>query len=163
MALAKLLKYFIKHCYRDALNIYYFLPTTVLILDYMSIIRWIIPGGEKDETDDMTKSSSAESIHQSTPGGICTSAKTQPRTASIRQRPSSTSLKHSVLEELFQKQRESDTQSSLMSSSRFQSSNTSGSPSKGRVYASVAEMKRSKSKVSKIKDSLFTETWYLFH
>lgn len=111
-------------------------------------------GGEKDETDDMTKSSSAESIHQSTPGGICTSAKTQPRTASIRQRPSSTSLKHSVLEELFQKQRESDTQSSLMSSSRFQSSNTSGSPSKGRVYASVAEMKRSKSKYPKVK---FTE------
>ncbi|XP_028132157.2 SH3 and multiple ankyrin repeat domains protein 2 isoform X3 [Diabrotica virgifera virgifera] len=113
-------------------------------------------GGEKDETDDITKSSSAESIHQSTPGSTCTSTPVQPRTASIRQRPSSTSLKHSVLEELFQKQKESSimSQSSLMSSSRFQCSNSSGSPSKGRVYASVAEMKRSKSKNPKVK---FTE------
>ncbi|CAH1235135.1 unnamed protein product [Diabrotica balteata] len=113
-------------------------------------------GGEKDETDDITKSSSAESIHQSTPGSTCTSTPVQPRTASIRQRPSSTSLKHSVLEELFQKQKESNamSQSSLMSSSRFQCSNSSGSPSKGRVYASVAEMKRSKSKNPKVK---FTE------
>ncbi|CAG9854994.1 unnamed protein product [Phyllotreta striolata] len=108
-------------------------------------------GGEKDETDDMTKSSSAESIHQTTPGGTRVSTPVQPRTASIRQRPSSASLKHTVLEELFQKQRESDAQNSLMSSSRFQSSNASGSPSKGRVYASVAEMKRSKTKSPKTK------------
>ncbi|XP_057667503.1 SH3 and multiple ankyrin repeat domains protein 2 isoform X3 [Diorhabda carinulata] len=110
-------------------------------------------GGEKDETDDITKSSSAESIHQSTPGGTCTSTPVQPRTASIRQRPSSASLKNSVLEELFQKQRDGDavSQCSLMTSSRFLSSNASGSPSKGRVYASVAEMKRSKSKNPKTK------------
>ncbi|XP_074037610.1 SH3 and multiple ankyrin repeat domains prosap isoform X2 [Leptinotarsa decemlineata] len=113
-------------------------------------------GGEKDETDDMTKSSSAESIHQSTQVGTASSAPVPPRTASIRQRPTSNRIPHSALEELFQKQRESDGvyQGLLMTSSRFQSgSNTLGSPSKGKVYASVAEMKRSKSKNPKVKFS----------
>ncbi|KAG5896565.1 hypothetical protein JTB14_010394 [Gonioctena quinquepunctata] len=113
-------------------------------------------GGERDETDDMTKSSSAESIHQSTPSGTATSTPVPPRTASIRQRPTSNRITHSALEELFQKQRESESvsQGSLMISSRFQSgSNTLGSPNKGRVYASVAEMKRSKSKNPKVRFS----------
>lgn len=106
-------------------------------------------GGEKDETDDITKSSSAESIHQSTPVGTATSTPVPPRTASIRQRPVSTRLNHTALEELFQKQKDTDTlsQNSLMTSSKFQGSNTISSPTKGRVYASVAEMKRNKSKV----------------
>lgn len=111
-------------------------------------------GGEKDETDDMTKSSSAESIHQqTTPSGTGNSTPVQPRTASIRQRPISTRITHTALEELFQKQRENDSskQNALMSSSRFQSSSSNvshpNSPAKGRVYGSVAEMKRSKSKV----------------
>lgn len=110
-----------------------------------------ILGGEKDETDDITKSSSAESIHQSTPVGTANSTPVPPRTASIRQRPTSTRLNHTKLEELFQKQKDSDTlsQNSLMTSSKFQGSNTISSPTKGRVYASVAEMKRVKSKVRK--------------
>lgn len=106
-------------------------------------------GGDKDETDDITKSSSAESIHQSTPIGTATSTPIPPRTASIRQRPSSTRINHTALEELFQKQKDNDAikQNSLMTSSKFQGANTMNSPTKGRVYASVAEMKRNKSKV----------------
>ena len=63
-------------------------------------------GGEKEEVDDMepglvggsggtTKSSSAESI-QGTP--------VQPRTASIRARPTSSRITAAELEELFQRQ-----------------------------------------------------------
>ncbi|XP_049825338.1 SH3 and multiple ankyrin repeat domains protein 2 isoform X3 [Aethina tumida] len=115
-------------------------------------------GGEKDETDDITKSSSAESIHQSTPGGTGNSTPVQPRTASIRQRPISSRVTSQELEELFEKQRDDGERgggqhSSLMTSSRFQDGTQTlshpGSPAKTRVYASVAEMKRSKNKKSK--------------
>ncbi|RZB49894.1 SH3 and multiple ankyrin repeat domains protein 3, partial [Asbolus verrucosus] len=129
-----------------------------------------LEGGEKEETEDITKSSSAESIHQSTPGGTGNSTPIQIRTASIRQRPSSSRITSAELEELFQRQRAgggSDTvkhkQNSLMSSSRFQGgSNTlshPSSPAKNRVYASVAEMKRSKNKNSKVRfSSVFAGT-----
>lgn len=117
--------------------------------------QFIPEGDEKEEAEDITKSSSAESIHQTTPGGTVSSTTTQPRTASIRQRPTSSRITSQELEELFQRQRGETTnrQPSLMSTSNFQSSNTSHpcSPAKGRVYASVAEMKRSKSKNSKIR------------
>ncbi|XP_017769648.1 PREDICTED: SH3 and multiple ankyrin repeat domains protein 3 isoform X2 [Nicrophorus vespilloides] len=104
---------------------------------------------EKEETDDITKSSSAESIHQ----GTGNSTPVQPRTASIRQRPTSSRITSAELEELFQRQRGDDNrQPSLMSSSNFQSGhNTISSPAKGRVYASVSEMKRCKGKPTKVR------------
>ncbi|KAL1509531.1 hypothetical protein ABEB36_004246 [Hypothenemus hampei] len=86
-------------------------------------------GGDRDETDDITKSSSAESIQQqsnSNPGTV------QSRTASIRQRPTSTRV---YMDDLFQNQPE------ISNNPKF---GTVGS--KGRVYASVAEMKRNRSK-----------------
>ncbi|XP_044255873.1 SH3 and multiple ankyrin repeat domains protein 3 isoform X3 [Tribolium madens] len=89
---------------------------------------------EKEETEDITKSSSAESISP-TP--------VQFRTASIRQRPSSSRVTSAELEQLFQSKKH-------MSSSRFQ--DTPLSPPKTRVYASVAEMKRNKNK-SKVRFS----------
>ncbi|XP_065158607.1 SH3 and multiple ankyrin repeat domains protein 3 isoform X3 [Atheta coriaria] len=101
---------------------------------------------EKEETDDITKSSSAESIHQGTP---TIGTPVQPRTASIRQRPTSSRITSAELEELFERQRGEDNRTtSLMTSSNFQ---THSSPNKGRVYASVAEMKRSKSKATKVR------------
>ncbi|XP_068907346.1 SH3 and multiple ankyrin repeat domains protein 2 isoform X7 [Tenebrio molitor] len=121
-----------------------------------------LEGGEKEETEDITKSSSAESIHQITPGGTGNSTPVQIRTASIRQRPTSSRITSAELEELFQRQRADGDPvqhkyNSLMSSSRFQGgSNTlthPSSPAKSRVYASVAEMKRSKTKSSKVRFS----------
>ncbi|XP_063927953.1 protein shank isoform X4 [Zophobas morio] len=117
-----------------------------------------LEGAEKEETEDITKSSSAESIHQMTPGGTGNSTPVQIRTASIRQRPSSSRITSAELEELFQRQREGDVKhkyNSLMSTSRFHGSNTlthPSSPGKNRVYASVAEMKR-KNKNSKVRFS----------
>lgn len=103
-----------------------------------SLVAGMVEEEDKEENDELPKSSSAESIHQQN---------NQPRTASIRQRPISGRVTSNELEELFQKQKEDETyrQGSLMSSSRFQSV---GSPAKSKVYASVAEMKRSKSKNS---------------
>lgn len=98
------------------------------------------------------KSSSAESIHQQvTPGGTCTSTPVQPRTASIRARPTSSRITAAELEELFQRQQDGTARSSgMMTTSHFQSGpGTPASPAKqGKVYASVAEMKRSKGKSS---------------
>lgn len=117
--------------------------------------QFIPEGDEKEEPEDITKSSSAESIHQTTPGGTIMTASVQPRTASIRQRPTSSRITSQELEELFQRQRgdTSNAHASLMSTSNFQNCNTSqpNSPAKGRVYASVADMKRSKSKNSKLR------------
>ncbi|CAH1128890.1 unnamed protein product [Ceutorhynchus assimilis] len=89
-------------------------------------------GGDRDETDDITKSSSAESIQQTPPA--------QPRTASIRQRPTSTRVPHTALEDLFHQKHQE-----FISSNQNKFS-TVGSPGKGKVYASVAEMKRNRSK-----------------
>lgn len=97
-----------------------------------------------------TKSSSAESIHQQ--GNSSTSTPVQPRTASIRARPTSSRITAAELEELFQRQQDDSVKTgnnNMMITSHFQSgSNTLSSPVKtGKVYASVAEMKRSKGKV----------------
>ncbi|XP_060530201.1 SH3 and multiple ankyrin repeat domains protein 3 isoform X2 [Cylas formicarius] len=100
-------------------------------------------GGDRDETDDMTKSSSAESIQQTPCGTGNSTPVVQPRTASIRQRPTSTRIAHTALEELFQKQSENTLSTS---SSTVGEGVHSSSPLKGKVYASVAEMKRNKNK-----------------
>ncbi|KAF7280771.1 hypothetical protein GWI33_005499 [Rhynchophorus ferrugineus] len=92
-------------------------------------------GGDRDETDDVAKSSSAESIQQSQ-NGTATSTPVQLRTASIRQRPTSTRIAHTALEELFQNVQDSETTGRPGSSKS----------TKGKVYTSVAEMKRNKSK-----------------
>ncbi|XP_066154300.1 SH3 and multiple ankyrin repeat domains protein 2 isoform X7 [Euwallacea fornicatus] len=105
-------------------------------------------GGDRDETDDMAKSSSAESIQQ-TPCGTGTSTPVQPRTASIRQRPTSTRMGHTALEDLFHKHQQDLESTNQNCNINFEtiSISSTGSGTKGRVYASVAEMKRNRSKV----------------
>uniref|UniRef100_A0A8W7Q0E1 PDZ domain-containing protein n=2 Tax=Anopheles coluzzii TaxID=1518534 RepID=A0A8W7Q0E1_ANOCL len=140
-----------------------------------SMVAGLEGGGEKGTDDDellsATKSTSAESIHQAqtqllqaqqqchsaigTPTQTGPGTPVQPRTASIKSRPTSSRITAAELEELFQRQQGADANrcSMLMSSSRFQSTGfDSGagtppiSPQKGPiVYASVAEMKRKKS------------------
>ncbi|XP_053661223.1 uncharacterized protein LOC128710205 [Anopheles marshallii] len=139
-----------------------------------SMVAGLEGGGEKGVDDDdlvnATKSTSAESIHQAqtqllqaqqchsaigTPTQTGPGTPIQPRTASIKSRPTSSRITAAELEELFQRQQGADANrcSMLMSSSRFQSTGfDSGagtppiSPQKGPiVYASVAEMKRKKS------------------
>ncbi|XP_071056645.1 SH3 and multiple ankyrin repeat domains protein 2 isoform X3 [Onthophagus taurus] len=114
-----------------------------------------LEAADKEENEDITKSSSAESIHQNTTTNSTNSTPIQPRTASIRQRPVSSRITSAELEELFQRQKGGET-TTLMGTSNFQSSGYNtlshpSSPAKGRVYASVAEMKRSKSKNSKVR------------
>lgn len=124
---------------------------------------------EKEDDESMpstTKSNSVESIHQqslsstSTPGP---GTPVQPRTASIKARPTSSRITAAELEELFQRQQGeiaggNHRYSTMMCSSRFQSGNDSGtgtpptSPHKGPiVYASVAEMKRKKNKTGTLR------------
>ncbi|XP_053688435.1 SH3 and multiple ankyrin repeat domains protein 1 isoform X2 [Sabethes cyaneus] len=127
-----------------------------------SMVAGLEGGGEKDDDDlgNQTKSTSAESIHQQSQSAISTPTQggpgtpIQPRTASIKARPTSSRITAAELEELFQRQQGADANrcSMLMSSSRFQSGFESSaatpptSPQKGPiVYASVAEMKRKKS------------------
>lgn len=122
--------------------------------------------GDKDDDEDLTgttKSSSAESIHQQSLSAASTPTQTgpgtpvQPRTASIKARPTSSRITAAELEELFQRQQgeanNGNRYSTMMCSSRFQSGTDSGaatpplSPQKGPiVYASVADMKRKKTK-----------------
>lgn len=106
------------------------------------------------------KSSSVESIHQSTsttstPTQMGPGTPVQLRTASIKARPTSSRITANELEELFQRQQGEiagqNCYSTMMCSSRFQSGNDSGpatpptSPQRAPiVYASVAEMKRKK-------------------
>ncbi|EAT44279.1 AAEL004337-PA, partial [Aedes aegypti] len=127
-----------------------------------SMVAGLEGGGEKDDDElpNQTKSTSAESIHQQSQSAINTPTQggpgtpVQPRTASIKSRPTSSRITAAELEELFQRQQGVDANrcSMLMTSSRFQSGFDSGaatpptSPQKGPiVYASVAEMKRKKS------------------
>uniref|UniRef100_V9IDT4 PDZ domain-containing protein n=1 Tax=Apis cerana TaxID=7461 RepID=V9IDT4_APICE len=122
-----------------------------------SMVAGLEGGGERDDRDEITstgaKSSSAESIHlpQQPSTGPNTGQNTpvQPRTASIRSRPTSSRITAAELEELFQRQQGSASgqYSSSMMSSHFQTGQATkshpSSPAKtGRVYASVAEMKR---------------------
>ncbi|KAL3266685.1 hypothetical protein HHI36_010847 [Cryptolaemus montrouzieri] len=122
-----------------------------------SMVAGLVEEGEREETEDLTKSSSAESIHQAMPASKYGTI--QPKTASIRQRPTSGRVTSSELEELFEKQKAEDVygKNSLMSCSRFQAGGTitshPSSPAKTRVYASVAEMKRNKSKNAKVRFS----------
>ncbi|XP_014481253.1 PREDICTED: SH3 and multiple ankyrin repeat domains protein 2 isoform X2 [Dinoponera quadriceps] len=123
-----------------------------------SMVAGLEGGGERDDRDEIAstgaKSSSAESIHmpQQSSTGSNTGQNTpvQPRTASIRSRPTSSRITAAELEELFQRQQGSagSQYNSSMMSSHFQTVSQStkshpSSPAKtGRVYASVAEMKR---------------------
>ncbi|XP_063229617.1 SH3 and multiple ankyrin repeat domains protein 3 isoform X2 [Bacillus rossius redtenbacheri] len=124
-----------------------------------SMVAGLEGGGERDESDDAeggggpghgtAKSSSAESIHQGS--GTGSSTPVQPRTASIRARPTSSRITAAELEELFQRQQGAPSE---MVSSHFQvttpgiASQPSSPARAPRVYASVAEMKRSKGKVN---------------
>ncbi|XP_011306794.1 SH3 and multiple ankyrin repeat domains protein 2 isoform X5 [Fopius arisanus] len=130
-----------------------------------SMVAGLEGGGEKDDRDDIGstggKSSSAESIHmpQGTSTGPNTGQNTpvQPRTASIRSRPTSSRITAAELQELFQRQQGSVTsQYGNTMSSHFQSGTTTkshpSSPAKtGRVYASVAEMKRKGKSSSRVR------------
>lgn len=98
--------------------------------------RSMVVGVEGD--DECGKSSSAESIP--TGGGPM-----QPRTASIRARPTSSRITAAELEELFQRQAAPGLGVSNFQGNMSQPSSPARTP---RVYASVAEMKRSKGKQS---------------
>ncbi|BET01480.1 SH3 [Nesidiocoris tenuis] len=99
--------------------------------------------GDGDDDTGTGKSSSAESIHQTSSGGPV-----QPRTASIRARPTSSRITAAELEELFQRQNGGT--SSSIGTSNFQGNMSQpSSPARTpRIYASVAEMKRSKGKAT---------------
>ncbi|XP_070151301.1 protein shank isoform X8 [Polyergus mexicanus] len=133
-----------------------------------SMVAGLEGGGERDDRDEIAstgaKSSSAESIHMpqqpSTGSNTGQNTPVQPRTASIRSRPTSSRITAAELEELFQRQQGSaggQYSSSMMSSSHFQTTGQStkshpSSPAKtGRVYASVAEMKRKGKSQSKVR------------
>lgn len=141
-----------------------------------SMVAGLEGGGERDDRDEITstgaKSSSAESIHlpQQPSTGPNTGQNTpvQPRTASIRSRPTSSRITAAELEELFQRQQGSTSgqYSSSMMSSHFQTGQATkshpSSPAKtGRVYASVAEMKR-KGKFSRKPARVYSKgrSWY---
>ncbi|KAJ0179155.1 hypothetical protein K1T71_004867 [Dendrolimus kikuchii] len=124
-----------------------------------SMVAGLENGGEKEESCEPLsvagKSSSAESVqlHGSNSGTPAGGTPVAPRTASIRQRPASSRITAAELEELFQRQADADTiggNNAMMTRSAFQGGSNSPpySPARvpGRVYASVAEMKRSKGK-----------------
>lgn len=99
------------------------------------------------------KSNSAESLNRVEINSN-TGTPTALRTASIRARPTSSRITAAELEELFQRQHDTD----MMTTSHFQSydstpgSTSSPNKSKGtKVYASVAEMKRAKNGKSSTK------------
>lgn len=118
----------------------------------------MVAGLEGDDDDEIpNKSSSIESIHQQTQSAVSTPLGTpiQPRTASIKSRPTSSRITAAELEDLFQRQQgveNNNRYSSMMTTSRFQSNGDNSltpqtSPSKGPlVYASIADMKRKKTK-----------------
>ncbi|XP_055920401.1 SH3 and multiple ankyrin repeat domains protein 2 isoform X2 [Eupeodes corollae] len=123
-----------------------------------SMVAGLENGGEKEDEDIPAKSSSIESI--STTPTQNPSTPVQLRTASIKARPTSSRITAAELEELFQRQQGEaadgmNRYSTMMTTSRFQSGTDSGAatpPSSGSpmkaplVYASVAEMKRKKTK-----------------
>lgn len=129
--------------------------------------RSMVAGLEGNEDHDecgtsINKASSSESIHQQTQSAISTPLQPgtpiQPRTASIKSRPTSSRITAAELEDLFQRQQGIDTANkyhlSMMTTSHFQSNCESSltppytSPSKRQplVYASIAEMKRKNKK-----------------
>lgn len=115
--------------------------------------------GNGDDDDELpVKAGSIESIHQQTQSAVSTPTQgtpIQPRTASIKSRPTSSRITTAELEDLFQRQQgieNTNRYSSMMTTSRFQSTGDNSltpqtSPSKGPlVYASIADMKRKKVK-----------------
>lgn len=119
----------------------------------------MVAGLEGDDDDDApTKATSIESLHQQSQSAISTPTQgtpIQPRTASIKSRPTSSRITAAELEDLFQRQQGAENShrySSMMTTSRFQSNGDNSltpqtSPSKGPlVYASIADMKRKKTK-----------------
>ncbi|KAL0839313.1 hypothetical protein ABMA28_016057, partial [Loxostege sticticalis] len=128
-----------------------------------SMVAGLENGGEKEESCEPLsvagKSSSAESVQLhggSNSGTPMSGTPVAPRTASIRQRPASGRITAAELEELFQRQADAAPDLSgtnaMMTRSAFQGGSNSPpySPARGnasgRVYASVAEMKRSRGK-----------------
>nr|CAH7731732.1 unnamed protein product [Callosobruchus chinensis] len=117
-------------------------------------------GTEVDPED--PKDSSVESMQQL---NSTHSTPVPPRTASIRQRPASARIASAALEDLFRDKEAEERLTSArfqqregeLMSSRFQGTNTLGSPVKNKVYASVAEMKRSKKQSSKVR---FTDLFF---
>ncbi|RVE42233.1 hypothetical protein evm_013117, partial [Chilo suppressalis] len=121
-----------------------------------SMVAGLENGGEKEESCEplsvASKSSSAESVQLH--GGSNTGTPVAPRTASIRQRPASGRITAAELEELFQRQADAAPDlggnNAMMTRSAFQGGSNSPpySPARGpgRVYASVAEMKRQRGK-----------------
>ncbi|CAG9807365.1 unnamed protein product [Chironomus riparius] len=128
-----------------------------------SMVAGLEANEDHDECGISMKASSTESLHQQTQSAISTPLQPgtpiQPRTASIKSRPTSSRITAAELEDLFQRQQGIDAKnklhSSMMTTSRFQSNCESSltppytSPSKKQplVYASIAEMKRKKTKV----------------
>jgi SH3 and multiple ankyrin repeat domains protein len=126
-----------------------------------------LEGGDMDDDDMLPKASSIESIHQQTQSALSTPTQggpgtpIQPRTASIKCRPTSSRITAAELEDLFQRQQGIDAKnnrySSMMTTSRFQSNGDNSltpqtSPSKAPiVYASMADMKRKKAKNGTVK------------
>ncbi|XP_028173315.1 SH3 and multiple ankyrin repeat domains protein 3 [Ostrinia furnacalis] len=129
-----------------------------------SMVAGLENGGEKEESCEPLsvagKSSSAESVQlhggSSNSGTPMSGTPVAPRTASIRQRPASGRITAAELEELFQRQADAAPDlggnNAMMTRSAFQGGSNSPpySPARGngsgRVYASVAEMKRSRGK-----------------
>ncbi|CAH0629100.1 unnamed protein product [Chrysodeixis includens] len=126
-----------------------------------SMVAGLENGGEKEESCEPLsvagKSSSAESVQlpgSSNSNTPVSGTPVAPRTASIRARPASSRITAAELEELFQRQADADTilgNNAMMTRSAFQGGSNSPpySPARAptRVYASVAEMKRSRGKL----------------
>lgn len=127
-----------------------------------------LEGGDLDDEDIiLPKASSIESIHQQTQSAVSTPTQggpgtpIQPRTASIKCRPTSSRITAAELEDLFQRQQGIDASnnrySAMMTTSRFVSNYDNSltpqtSPSKGPlVYASMADLKRKKAKNGTLK------------
>ncbi|XP_023939289.1 SH3 and multiple ankyrin repeat domains protein 3 isoform X2 [Bicyclus anynana] len=126
-----------------------------------SMVAGLENGGEKEESCEPLsvagKSSSAESVQLhggSNSGTPLSGTPVAPRTASIRARPVSGRITAAELEELFQRQADADNTNSsgaMMTRSAFQSGTGPSPPCSparppGKVYASVAEMKRNRGK-----------------
>lgn len=133
-------------------------PRTTLSVGRARAKSMVAGLGDDDDDDVPMKAGSIESIHQMTQSAVSTPTQgtpIQPRTASIKSRPTSSRITAAELEDLFQRQQgaeNSNRYSSMMTTSRFQSNGDNSitpqtSPSKGPlVYASIADMKRKKTK-----------------
>ncbi|XP_061378704.1 SH3 and multiple ankyrin repeat domains protein 3 isoform X2 [Danaus plexippus] len=132
-----------------------------------SMVAGLENGGEKEESVEPLsvagKSSSAESVqlHGSNTATPVSGTPVAPRTASIRARPVSGRITAAELEELFQRQADDEhVGPAMMTRSAFQDGGCSPPPSPARparVYASVADMKRNRTKLYREPASLRRE------